>query len=92
MCVAIPARIVEVSEDRHFAVVEVSGVRRTINVDLLAADGGASPDDWVLVHAGFAMSRIRPDEAAAQIEFLESMGDWNEARGEFGAYPGGEEA
>ena len=58
MCLAIPAKIVEFPEsDKAVAVAEVGGVRRRVNVDLLR-DTELAVGDWVLLHVGFAMSRI----------------------------------
>ena len=76
MCLAIPGRILEVVDEPNRLVrVDVAGVRRTINVGLLdAEDGGAGPGDWVLVHVGFALSKIDEDEAAATLELLQRMG------------------
>jgi hydrogenase expression/formation protein HypC len=77
MCLGIPGQIVEfVDEPHHIAKADVSGVRRNINVGLLA-DG---PDavglgDWVLIHVGFAMSKIDEAEARATREFLEMLGE-----------------
>ena len=77
MCLAIPGQIVEmVDEATHIAQVEVSGVRRNVNVGLLAE----GPDevgvgDWVLIHVGFAMSKIDEEEANATREFLLSLGE-----------------
>jgi hydrogenase expression/formation protein HypC len=72
MCLAIPGRIVEiVDEPNRLARVEVAGVRRTVNVGLL---DGVGPDDWVLIHVGFAISQIDEDEARATRELLEQMG------------------
>jgi len=74
MCLAIPTEVVEVrADDPEMAVVEVSGVRRTINVGLLASDG-IQPGDWVLVHVGFAMSKIDETEARATLRLLEELG------------------
>ena len=53
--------------------VDVSGVRRTINIGLLE-DEPSLPGDWVLIHVGFAMSKIDEEEAAAALDFLEIMG------------------
>lgn len=61
-------------EDRHLATVEVSGVKRTVNVDLLSEEGLA-PDDWVLIHVGFAMSKISEEEAQEQLDLLRMMGE-----------------
>jgi hydrogenase expression/formation protein HypC len=77
MCLGIPGQIVEiVNDDFHIAKAEVSGVRRNVNVGLLAeGPDGVDVGDWVLIHVGFAMSRIDEDEARATREFLESLGD-----------------
>ena len=76
MCLAIPGRIIEVvDEPNRLAKVDVAGVRRTVNVGLLdGEDGGAGPGDWVLVHVGFAISKVDEDEARATRELLEGMG------------------
>jgi hydrogenase expression/formation protein HypC len=77
MCLAIPGQIVEVVDDvNRLAKVDVAGVRRTINIGLLDADGGggAEPGDWVLIHVGFALSKVDEEEAAATLKLLEGMG------------------
>lgn len=76
MCLGIPGQIVEwVQPEHHIAKVEVSGVRRNINVALLAEDpGGIDVGDWVLIHVGFAMSKIDEAEAQATLAFLEELG------------------
>ena len=77
MCLAIPGQIVElVDEPNRLAQVDVAGVRRTVNIGLLDADadGGAGPGDWVLIHVGFAMSRIDEAEAMATHRLLVEMG------------------
>ena len=77
MCLGIPGQIVEwVDPPNHIAKAEVSGVRRAVNVGLLA-DGPDAVDvgDWVLIHVGFAMSKIDEEEAKATREFLELLGD-----------------
>jgi hydrogenase expression/formation protein HypC len=76
MCLAIPGQIVEiVDEPNRLAKVDVAGVRRTINVGLVDdADLDTGVGDWVLVHVGFAISRIDEDEARATRELLEHMG------------------
>ena len=77
MCLAIPGQIVEVVDDeRRLAKVEVAGVRRTVNVGLLDADGvGVGPGDWVLIHVGFAISQVDEEEARATRDLLERMGE-----------------
>jgi hydrogenase expression/formation protein HypC len=76
MCLAIPGRIVEVvDEANRLAMVDVAGVQRTINIGLLDEDGiGVGPGDWVLIHVGFAMSRVDEEEAVATRRQLERMG------------------
>ena len=76
MCLAIPGQIVEITDAANrLAKVDVAGVQRTINVGLLDADGdGAQPGDWVLIHVGFALSRVDEEEAAATLRLLEGMG------------------
>jgi hydrogenase expression/formation protein HypC len=76
MCLAIPGQVVEfVDEANQIAKVDVVGVRRNINVSLLADEnGGIRPGDWVLIHVGFAISRIDEEEARATLELLEQMG------------------
>ena len=77
MCLAIPGQIVEVVDDeRRLAKVDVAGVRRSVNIGLLDADGiGVGPGDWVLIHVGFAISQVDEDEARATRDLLERMGE-----------------
>jgi hydrogenase expression/formation protein HypC len=76
MCLAIPGQIIEVvDEANRLAQVEVAGVRRKVNVGLLDEDGApAGPGDWVLIHVGFAISRVDEEEALATRRLLEGMG------------------
>ncbi len=77
MCLGIPGQIVEwVDEKTNIAKAEVSGVRRAVNVGLLA-EGPDAVDvgDWVLIHVGFAMSKIDEEEAKATLEFLIQLGN-----------------
>lgn len=76
MCLAIPGRILEiVDEANRLAQVDVAGVRRTVNVSLLDADGhSAQPGDWVLIHVGFALSIVDEAEAEATLALLQGMG------------------
>lgn len=74
MCLGIPGQIVEfVDPTHHIAKVDVSGVKRNINVGLLA--GEADVGDWVLIHVGFALSQIDEEEARATRDFLEQLGE-----------------
>ena len=75
MCLAIPGKIVElVAGNPDLAVVDVSGVRRTIDTGLLA-DDPAVPGDWVLIHVGFAMSKISERDALDQMQTLAVLGE-----------------
>ena len=75
MCLAIPAKIVEFSaEEQNRALVEVAGVRRHIDTGLLA-DESLGTGDWVLVHVGFAMSKISEEQALDQIRTLTMLGE-----------------
>ncbi|MET7335050.1 HypC/HybG/HupF family hydrogenase formation chaperone [Nonomuraea sp. NPDC005650] len=74
MCLGIPGELVErLAEHEDLAVVDVSGVRRRINVGLLA-DEALEPGDWVLVHVGFALSKISELEAQAVLDYLNGLG------------------
>lgn len=77
MCLAIPGQLIEfVDEPNRLAKVDVAGVRRTVNVGLLdAEDGGAQPGDWVLIHVGFALSKVDEEEANATLRLLRGMGE-----------------
>jgi hydrogenase expression/formation protein HypC len=79
MCLGIPGRIVAITDPgRKLAMVEVSGVRREINVACVVEDGTPIEDCigyWVLVHVGFAMSRIDEAEAAATLQVLNDLGE-----------------
>jgi hydrogenase expression/formation protein HypC len=74
MCLGIPGQLVELSADNdQLARVDVAGVRRMINIGLLE-DEALAPGDWVLIHVGFAMSKIDEEEAAAALASLMLMG------------------
>ena len=77
MCLAIPGRIIEVVDEANRLVkVDVAGVQRNVNIGLLDADpgGGVGPGDWVLIHVGFAISKVDEEEAHATLKLLEGMG------------------
>jgi hydrogenase expression/formation protein HypC len=78
VCLAIPGRVVEVlDEANRLAQVDVAGVRRTVNVALLDGDrdwAGALVGQWVLIHVGFALSKIDEQEAQATLTLLQQMG------------------
>lgn len=74
MCLGIPGEVIEFVPDQpDLARVNVSGVRRVINVGLLS-DEPLVPGEWVLIHVGFALSKIDEEEAASALDFLEGIG------------------
>jgi hydrogenase expression/formation protein HypC len=79
MCLGIPAQIVRIDDaERMLATADVSGVRRQVNI-ICIVDDDHPPEscvgDWVLLHVGFAMSRIDPAEAAETLRVLAEMGE-----------------
>jgi hydrogenase expression/formation protein HypC len=77
MCLAIPARIVQL--DGQKAVVEIGGVTRDASVMLLE---DVAPGDWVIVHAGFAIERLDPDEAERTLALFREMAAAADADGD----------
>jgi hydrogenase expression/formation protein HypC len=76
MCLAIPGRVVEiVDEENRIAKVDVGGVRRNVNIGLLDPDE-VRVGDYVLIHVGFAMSRINEEEAAETLRLLQELGSY----------------
>ena len=79
MCLGIPGQIVAItSEPNKLAMVEVLGVRREINIACIVNEQHPVPacvGDWVLVHVGFAMSRIDETEARLTLEVLQQLGE-----------------
>lgn len=79
MCLGIPGQIVEVTDAANALVmVTVSGVRREVNVACIVDDGHPVErcvGDWVLVHVGFAMSRLDEEEARRTLETLDQLGE-----------------
>jgi hydrogenase expression/formation protein HypC len=91
MCLAIPGKIVSlVPDEPHLGVVEVTGVRRRVDLGLLIEDM-PQVGDWVLIHVGFAMSRISEQDAAEQMRLLMILGENEAAMDEVRGY-GMEEA
>ena len=76
MCLAIPGQILEIVDpEMRIAKVDVAGVRRNVNVGLLDSEpGGAAVGDWVLIHVGFALSKVDEEEAHETRRLLEGMG------------------
>lgn len=88
MCVGVPAQVIELLEpSTRQAVVEVSGVRRRVDVSLIVDDDGIglSVGEWVLLHVGFAMSVIDEEDARRTLELLTLLGGDNEDFAEFSA-------
>jgi hydrogenase expression/formation protein HypC len=74
MCLGIPGQVLEIVDDANsIARVEVSGVRRNVSVALVRPEG-IGPGDWVLIHVGFAMSKIDEREAQKTLMTLREMG------------------
>ncbi|MEM9189396.1 MAG: HypC/HybG/HupF family hydrogenase formation chaperone [Myxococcota bacterium] len=81
MCLGIPGQVVDIHDaEKKLGIVDVGGVRRVTN--LACVVDGRPPEacigEWVLVHVGFAMSRIDPEEAKRTLELLSDMGDIQE--------------
>ncbi len=75
MCLAIPGKVLEiVDERRQIARVEVVGVRRNVNIGLLDGEDRPQPGDYVLIHVGFALTKIDEAEAKEQQRMLEGLG------------------
>ena len=76
MCLGIPGQVVEIIDPaEHRATVEVDGVRREVNVGLVMGDaGGLKVGEWVLIHVGFAMTKLDEEEAASTLEFIKQLG------------------
>ena len=74
MCLGIPGEVIEILADRpDLAKVDVSGVKRAINIGLLEGESVA-PGDWVLIHVGFAMARIDEAKAQSTLQALQEIG------------------
>ncbi len=79
MCLGIPGCIVRIDNaDDLVATVDVSGVRRQINISCIVDEAhpvDSCVGDWVLVHVGFAMSRINEAEATETLRLLQELGE-----------------
>ena len=76
MCLAVPGKVLEiVDEGRQLAKVDVVGVRRNVNIGLLSGQERPEPGDYVLIHVGFALSKIDEREAMETLRMLEGLGD-----------------
>ena len=77
MCLAIPGKIVEiVDEESRIAKVDVGGVKRNINIGMLGRDE-ALVGDYVLIHVGFAMSKVDKAQAADTLRILKQIGEFD---------------
>ena len=86
MCLAIPGRLVElVSGQNDVGVVDVMGVRRKVQLGLLAEDMPKT-GEWVLIHVGFAISKISEADAAEQMHLLSMLGEKDQAMEEVRGY------
>ena len=86
MCLAIPGKIIEMIADQStLAMVDVNGVRRRVDLGLLV-DEHPVPGDWVLIHVGFAMSKISEQDAADQMRTLRILGEDQAAMDEVRGY------
>jgi hydrogenase expression/formation protein HypC len=86
MCLAIPGKIIEISpENANSALVDVVGVRRHVDLGLLE-DDRPIPGDWVLIHVGYAMSKISEQDATEQMRTLEMLGESETAMQEVRGY------
>jgi hydrogenase expression/formation protein HypC len=78
MCLAIPGKIIEIVDaENHLAKVEVGGVKRNVNIGMLDEDG-VGIGDYVLIHVGFAMSKIDEKEAEETLRVLNEIGQYEE--------------
>ena len=88
MCLAIPGKIIGLLQNQEMVgVVDVVGVRRKVQLGLLAEDMPV-PGDWVLIHVGFAMSKISEVDAAEQMRLLSMLGEHEQAMQEVRGYGG----
>ncbi len=85
MCLGIPGQIIAISDpDNQLAIVDISGVRRPVNVACIVDADHPLEDcigDWVLVHVGFAMNRIDPEEAQLTLDLLDEIAEAHSAMG-----------
>ena len=82
MCLGIPGKIVEItSAENKLALADVSGVKREVNIICIVGEEHPPEScigDWVLIHVGFAMTRINEDEATRTLELLRELGEFQE--------------
>jgi hydrogenase expression/formation protein HypC len=81
MCLAIPGKIIEIVDfENHIAKVDVGGVKRNVNIGMLD-DAGVG--DYVLIHVGFAMSKVDEKEAEETLRLLQDLGSYDTEMDQF---------
>ena len=79
MCVGIPGKIVKITDaENKLAIVDVAGVKREVNIACIVTDEhpvDSCLGDWVLIHVGFAMSRLDEEEAQKTLALLRELGE-----------------
>jgi hydrogenase expression/formation protein HypC len=89
MCLAIPGQVIEIftegADQRKTALIDVVGVRRKVDLGLLE-DNMPTPGEWVLIHVGFAMSKIGEADAIDQMRTLRALGEAESAMQEVEGY------
>src|ERR1700746_2835951 len=86
MCLAIPGKVIDiVPESTNLATVDVAGVRRKVDLGLLQDDPPV-PGDWILIHVGFAMSKISEADVADKMQTLTMLGETEAAMQEVRGY------
>jgi len=86
MCLAIPGQVIELFPDQpNIAVIDVVGVRRKVDLGLLQ-DNLPLKGDWLLIHVGFAMSKISEQDALDQMRTLRALGEAEAAMQEIQGY------
>lgn len=82
MCLGIPGQIIVIKDEQNnIATVDIAGVQRDVNISCIVSEScppASCVGDWVLVHVGFAMSRIDPEEARITLELLAELGEFQE--------------
>ncbi len=77
MCLAVPAKVLELRDD-NMALVDISGTQREIS--LMVLDGDAAPGDYVLIHVGYAIEKIDEEEAQRTLTMFEELSMLDEER------------
>jgi hydrogenase expression/formation protein HypC len=73
MCLALPARVVEINggEDADLGVVDLGGVRKEVSLALV---DNVAIGDYVIIHVGYALTKLNPEEAAKTLALFEELG------------------